>query len=76
MDGEGESRDNIFAAAGISNVTVAIFGLCESCRGFRFERFSGENKNELSERFFFGAADPNRTVFPTMEGEWSGMLKE
>ena len=78
MDGEGESRDSIFAAAVVSNVT-AMFGLWESWRGLRLARFSGENRNELSESFFFGAADPKRNVLPRMaaagEEEWRGMPK-
>jgi len=44
-----------------------MFCLFESCRGFRFARFSGENRNELSEGFFFGVVVPNKKVFPIIE---------
>ena len=46
----------------------------DSWRGFRFARFSGENKNELSESFFFGAV-PKRNEFPTMEEQCCGIPK-
>jgi hypothetical protein len=53
-----------------------MFGLCDSCKGFRLARFSRDNKNELSEVFFFGGAataPSAKGVFVTREEGWTGM---
>jgi hypothetical protein len=51
-----------------------MLGLSESYSGFRFARFSGENRNEVSENFFFGAV-PNKNELPTMEEQCEGTPK-
>jgi hypothetical protein len=51
-----------------------MFGLSESCSGFRFARFSGENRKEVSENFFFGPV-PKRNELPTMEEQCEGTPK-
>jgi hypothetical protein len=51
-----------------------MFGLSETCKGFRLARFSGENRKEVSENFFLGPV-PNKNEFPTSEEQCAGTPK-